>query len=217
MARRIDSAKRKSGISRGDILNAAAENFRRRGYAATTLRDIAAAVGMQAGSLYYHFDSKEQILEEVLNLGIGAVFDAVKQEMERLPRSTPWRQRIERAIETHLAALFEHGNFTSAFTRTIGQAPARPRRNNQGIREAYEDYWKQMYEEAQKAGEIRAEVDLRILRLFLFGAMNWAIEWYRPEKGPLKAIAAGYAAMLFDGIGGAGQADTAVTERAGER
>ena len=137
--------------------------------------------------------------------------------MERLPPSTPWRYRIERAIEMHLAALFEHGNFTSAFTRTIGQAPSRSRHNNQNIREAYEDYWKRMYREAQKAGEIRADVDLRVLRLFLFGAMNWAIEWYHPEKGPLKAIAAGYAAMLFDGVGGAGQADAEVMERAGER
>jgi AcrR family transcriptional regulator len=63
----------RSKESRAQILAAAARLFREQGYAATTLRQIAAAAGIQAGSIYYHFASKDDILIEVLDAGIAAV------------------------------------------------------------------------------------------------------------------------------------------------
>ncbi|MBS0529403.1 MAG: helix-turn-helix transcriptional regulator, partial [Proteobacteria bacterium] len=58
----------KSEKSRDSILKAAAMLFRRQGYSATTLRQIAATAKIEAGSIYYYFGSKEQILDEVLHL-----------------------------------------------------------------------------------------------------------------------------------------------------
>src|SRR5215475_11251418 len=66
----------KSEKSRDSILIAAARLFRRQGYSATTLRQIAAMAKIKAGSVYYYFDSKEQILDEVLHLGLLGVFEA---------------------------------------------------------------------------------------------------------------------------------------------
>src|SRR4051812_44361199 len=63
----------KSEKSRDTILHAAARLFRRQGYSATTLRQIAAMAEIKAGSIYYYFDSKEQILDEVLHLGLLSV------------------------------------------------------------------------------------------------------------------------------------------------
>ena len=71
----------KSEKSRDSILSAAAKLFRRQGYSATTLRQIAAMAEIKAGSVYYYFDSKEQILDEVLHLGLLGVFEAVKKAL----------------------------------------------------------------------------------------------------------------------------------------
>src|SRR5215475_5023908 len=70
------AATSKSEKSRDSILSAAAKLFRRQGYSATTLRQIAAMAEIKAGSVYYYFDSKEQILDEVLHLGLLGVFEA---------------------------------------------------------------------------------------------------------------------------------------------
>ena len=77
--------KPKGNASRARILDAAAALFRDQGYAAVSLRAIAAAAGMQSGSVYYHFGSKEEIVTEVLNLGIERVHDQVSTTIATLP------------------------------------------------------------------------------------------------------------------------------------
>lgn len=194
-----DRTKPKSVISRREILDAAAALFRAKGYYATTLRDIASAVGMKAGSVYYHFDSKEQILEEVLDIGIQAVFDAVRDGVEKLPAGTPWRERFCVALEAHLTALLKLGDYTSANIRVFGQAPKSIQERHLRVRRSYEAYWKDFYQRAWTAGEIRENLNLTALRLLAFGGMNWAIEWYKPSKGAIEKLAKAYADILFDG------------------
>ena len=190
---------RKSIVSRREILDAAAALFRTKGYYATTLRDIASAVGMKAGSVYYHFDSKEQILEEVLDIGIQSVFDAVRAGVDALPKTAPWRERFRVALHAHLASLFQLGDYTSANIRVFGQAPDHIHERHMRIRRAYEDYWRDMYREAQASGEIRGDLDLTALRLLVFGAMNWAVEWYRPGRESIAKLAQEYMEILCDG------------------
>lgn len=190
---------RKSVVSRREILDAAAALFRQKGYDATTLRDIASAVGMKAGSVYYHFDSKEQILEEVLDIGIQVVFEAVRQGTERLPETAPWRERFRTAMEAHLASLFQHGDYTSANVRLFGQAPEQIRARHLKIRRNYEDYWADMYHQAQAAGAIRAGVNLTALQALVFGAMNWAIEWFQPDRENIGSLAEAYTDIVING------------------
>ena len=76
------AAKPKSERSRDLILRSAAQLFRNQGFAATTLRQIAARAKIKAGSIYYHFSSKEEILDEVLDRGLRHVFETVKQPVE---------------------------------------------------------------------------------------------------------------------------------------
>jgi hypothetical protein len=68
---------------------------------------------------------------------------------------------------------------------------------------AYGDYWRDLLEGGQAAGEIRADADLSVLRMLLLGALNWALEWYDPEGRPIAAIADEVQRMLFDGIASA--------------
>ncbi len=76
----------KSDRTRQRILDTAAQEFRRRGYAGTKVNDIAAAANMRAASIYYYFESKDQLFEEVLEIGLRLVFEAVRKAVEAAKR-----------------------------------------------------------------------------------------------------------------------------------
>lgn len=85
----------KSALSEKRVLDAAAKIFRDHGYAGTTMRIIADEANMQAGSIYYHFGSKDQLLSAVLDQGINILIDSVKSALDELPENASNRRRIE--------------------------------------------------------------------------------------------------------------------------
>lgn len=191
---------RKSQATRQKVLAAAARCFRDKGYAATRLSDIADEAGMKAGSIYYHFESKEQMLEEVFEIGMQAVFEAVEAAVGGLGPAASYRDRLRAAIKAHMEQLLEQGDFTSANIRIFGQVPEDIQRRHLKIRRHYGDYWRDLLEAARAAGELRADADLSLVRMLLLGALNWSVEWYDPAKKPAGAIADEMAEMLFRGV-----------------
>ena len=177
----------------------AAALFRHQGYSATTLRQIASAARIKAGSIYYYyFDSKEEILAEVLESGLRHVFDSVKAAVKRA-RHTAHRQRIALAIEAHLVALLESSEFTSANIRIYGQLPERLKRPHRPLRRAYAKYWDRLFLDARRAGEIRADIEIVPLRIFVIGALNWTIEWFNLEsKEAVLNLARRTELLIFD-------------------
>ena len=192
---------KKSDRTREQILHAAAKLFREQGFAATTLRQIAVRAKLKAGSIYYYFSSKNEILDEVLELGIRVVFDAVKQTVDGLPKGASGRERVEAAVGAHLYTLLKYSDFTSANFRIYAQVSKAARKRNQNIRRAYTGYWKALLSSVQDSGEIAPEVDLTLTRLFLLGSMNGAVEWYDQTKKPISVLARKFCATLFDGVG----------------
>lgn len=120
------------------ILSAAARLFREHGYAAVSLRAIAAEAGMQGGSLYHHFRGKEEIVGVVLDLGIERVREAVEGALAALPPRATVSESIHAAAAAHLEALLLHSDYTSANVRIFGQVPPRVREGNKTVRRAYE-------------------------------------------------------------------------------
>lgn len=186
--------------TRERILLEAARLFRHHGYAATTLREVADASGIKAGSIYYHFESKEQILGEVLDKGIQVMADAVKQRVDALPPTATARARIAAAIEGHLWGLLHHGDFTSANIRIYGQIPNAAKTRHRLVRRAYADYWDQLLAGALANDELRSDTSTDVIRLFLIGALNWTVEWYNPQKGSFPDFVRQVTAIIFDGI-----------------
>lgn len=186
--------------SRQMILETAARLFRHEGYAATTLRAIAAECDMKAGSIYYHFASKEAIVAEVLDIGVQRVFDAVKQAVDALPPDTGLADTLRCAIEAHLRALLLAHDFTSANIRVLGQVPLPVREAHRALRRRYERYWLTLLNGLRQRGDIRATSDLNRTVFFLFGAMNWATEWYDERKSPLAVVASELADLVANGL-----------------
>ncbi|GAC1634576.1 MAG: TetR/AcrR family transcriptional regulator [Nevskia sp.] len=189
-------------LTRGYILKAAAKLFRNQGYVATTLRQIAESAGIQAGSVYYHFRSKDEILLEILDTGIDEVQKSVDSRLEALPKNASSRQKIAACIEGHLSGLLLHGDFTSASIRTYGQLPANLKRRHQERRRSYSEFWDSLLIEASDRGEIKLGVDLHLARLVLLGAVNWTVEWYDDRHGTVQQLAQQFASLISDGIFG---------------
>ncbi len=190
----------KSQRTRERVLDAAAKIFREKGYAATRLTDIAAAADTQAGSLYYHFDSKEQLLDQVLERGHGRVAETVRQRIENLGPAASFRQRLQAAILAHLEINLHHDDYAAANLHLHNQIPESIRQQHIKKHRAYAAYWQGLFAGAQAAGEIRRDVDISMARLNLFGMMNWSVEWYRPGRLDIEALADNMCRTLFDGI-----------------
>lgn len=171
----------KSERTRQRILDAAAEVLAERGYEAR-LADIAARAGMQAGSLYYHFASREVLVAEILRLGIENSWDLVATAVGRLPASATPLERLEAAIRAHTRSVVGQSAYASAQTRIVSQLPNDLARSHRKDMRAYGDYWHGLFEAAQTAGQLADDIDLFAARMLAFGAMNWTAEWFRPSE-----------------------------------
>ncbi len=172
----------KASRTRAQVLSAAARIFRDRGYKAATMRDIAQEAGMEAGSIYYHFSSKDEILDEVLDIGLRALLRGVSATLLQKSQFPDHRSRIAAAIRTHMEYLFSLSEFTSANIRIYGQLPEKVRTRHQPIRHKYANLWDDCLRKAQEAGELRSDIKVVPLRQAMLGALNWTVEWFNPEK-----------------------------------
>lgn len=202
----------KSAISQTRVLDAAAKIFRDCGYAGTTMRAIADEADLKAGSIYYHYKSKDDLITAVLDLGIHSVTDSVKSALAALPDTATGRERIETAIRAHLSAIIQNGDYTLATRRVFGQVPEAIRVRNTRLRDSYAGIWQTILAEAQERGEFRTAINLSLVRLFILGALNWTVEWYKPGGRPIEDVAREFASLVLDGLSGTAMAPGALAE-----
>ncbi len=188
-----------SAEGRQRILDVAAGLFLERGYAGTSLREIAAAVGMKAGSLYYHFASKEDVLLAILTRGIDVMVTAFEEAQRATATAAP-RDRIAAHVRAHLGALFEHGPYTAAHVTTFRTAPPAVRDAIVPRRDGYEAMWSALLEALREQGALASDTPVGLSRLTLFGAMNSAVEWFDPERGSLDAFAEAIPRQFWSGL-----------------
>ena len=191
----------KATETRRQILLAAAGLFREKGYKATTLRDVAELAGMGAGSLYYHFASKDAILREVLDVGIATIDEAVRAAVAALPANATPAERLREAIRADLRALLETSQYTPAYARIYNQLPATIKRRDHPRRVAYLTYWRELVLAAQRAGQLRDDLPVEVFVEFLVGAMSRTTEWFNPRAVSVDALADWIAEWMLEGVG----------------
>jgi TetR/AcrR family transcriptional regulator, cholesterol catabolism regulator len=192
----LAAAPAESGARR-QILDAAAYLLRHRGYEATTTRAIATAVGIKGGSIYHHFPSKDAIVGEVVNEGVRVVYDAVENALSALPADATPRRRLEAVIKAHLLSSLEHSNYTSASIRAFAFLPDNVRQDCRIERRRYEVLWAELVSELYQAGLIDPNISPESIRLLLLGALNWAGEWYRPDRMGIDDISRDFSASIL--------------------
>ena len=135
-----------------------------------------------------------------MDTGIRMVAAAVRKMVDALPKGASSRDRIAAAIEGHLHGLLHHGDFTSANIRVYGQIPQSAKDRHRIVRREYADYWDRLFADAQRSGDLRADVTVSVMRLFVLGSMNWTVEWYNPRRGPFESFARHISGLVFGGI-----------------
>jgi len=190
----------RSPVGRKGVLDVAARLFRDHGYGSVSLRKIADAAGIKAGSIYYHFGSKDEIVVAILDEGIWAVHKNMRRAVTEQADTAGAPVILRAAINAHLRALLDVSDYSSANVRIFGQVPQSVRDANLPARRAYENEWDDLLARLQKKGELRADVDVRRLRLMLIGALNATLEWFDPARGGVDALASAYADVFLNGM-----------------
>ena len=180
------------------LLDIAAASFLIHGYEGTSLRRIADSVGMKAGSLYYHFASKDELLTHILRRGIDVMNEAFDRAESHL--SVDGAALVTGHVRAHLAALYENGPYTAVHVTAFRTAPETVRREIVIIRDAYEARWTTLLASLQDAGALGADVDLHLARLALFAVMNSSVEWFDQSRGNLDEFAAVITRQFWNGV-----------------
>lgn len=186
--------------TRALILHHAARLLREHGYAAVSLRQIAKDVNIKAGSIYYHFPSKEDLLFHVLEEGLRQIVHEVDKAVAALPPDTPFRERLRAVVRSHLHGLLQVGDFSSANIRIYGQVPLEVRRRHYVARREFADWWDRFFAQAVAEGALRADLNASVVRVFVVAALNWTVEWYDPRRGSFDALADQIYAIIADGL-----------------
>jgi AcrR family transcriptional regulator len=189
----------KSERTRERILDAAAVAFRERGFAATRLSDIAERAQLQTPSLYYHFASKEELIEQVLALGVVKTWEHVKTRVAEVD-SDDHLGKLRAAIGAHVEMVLETGNYSAANLRLYGQMPVEIQQRLQRIQRKVGRYWAELLTDAANAGAIRSDLDLSATRMLILGALNWTTEWYRPGDLTPEQLAAQASELVLGGL-----------------
>jgi len=168
-------------LKRKQILDAAAKVLARRGYIGTQLSEIAEEAGTQSGSLYYHFESREELIEEVLQEGVQLSFARARAVVDAMsPASTPL-DRLAAAFRAHLKFQLVESDYARAVSRSIGQSPEDMwKRVNDKFR-TYGRFFDDLIKAAMTSGELDPKVDRSALRMLIIGAANYTPEWYRRD------------------------------------
>ena len=178
---------------RDQILEEAARLFGRRGYHATSMRDIGEATGMLAGSLYAHISSKEDLLHEIVLRAANrflAELEAITAE-----DMTP-EDRLRRAMRAHVAVVASNVDAAWVFHHEWKALTGERREEIRRLRRRYERLW----DEVVRA--LPGSADPRFARLLVLSAANWTYTWYRPD-GPLSPdeVADRFTDLLLAGLG----------------
>jgi AcrR family transcriptional regulator len=189
----------KSERTRGEILSAAAHLFRHEGFYATTMRDIAQKSRIEAGSIYYHFESKDKILSEVLDIGVRELYEKVSA-IVRLAKIPDFRKTFAILIETHLTFLLADSDFTSANIRNYPMLSDEARAPHRELRAAYAEVWSSFLKDAERAGHLRSDISITAIRQFVLSAMNWTVEWYDVDRYPVSVLSDRMSKLILDGM-----------------
>lgn len=170
------------GNRRRKLMDGAARLFLTKGFAATTTRDIAAAAGMHSGSPFYHFESKGALLHAVMNEGMVMALQSQQQALAALPCDAAPREQLQVLIRHHFEILLgPRSGFIPVMLYEWRSLTPAQRKGIARVKDAYEAAWMPTLGALHRQGALQA--DPGVARLFIFGALNWAVQWFAPKGG----------------------------------
>ena len=184
-------------MNKDDIIQAAAQIFREKGYHGASMQDIADAVGLQKASLYHHVSSKQEILSEILNQALDRLISDLQPIADS---SLPADERLRQAVRTYLLRLTENADLAAVLLLEYRSLEPPRRAEHVQRRDRYEALWRKIIRDGIDSG-LFAPVDETAMTFALLGVQNWSITWYRPagrySPGQLAVL---FADLFLEGL-----------------
>jgi len=198
-------ARAKSKKREREIVDAAAEIFHRQGYADTSVQDVADAVGILKGSLYYYIDSKEDLLFRML-VEVHEDAKGIIEEVEAL--DAPPLGKLHEYVRRHIEYNTRNLSKIAVYYHDFGLLTADRRKVIVKQRAMYQDFVIGLIAAAQERGEVDANLDPRLVANAVFGTVNWIYTWYRPGRSATpEQLGELYGELIVNGITGARMPD----------
>lgn len=188
--------KKKSSAPVDDrFLDAAARLFRQKGFEATTVREIAKAAGSLPGSLHYRYPTKAALLIDLTRRGMDADLAAVRAAITGVADPV---ERLRLALRARLEYLLSR-DAAQVILYDWRALKGKPREEMIRLRDRYEAFWSGLVYEAAGSGRLRPDLDLKMLRFLLLGAINSVAQWYSPrgQCGPAEVADAFWEFLAF--------------------
>lgn len=161
------------------VIRKAAELFREKGYAASSMRDLAQKLGIEAASLYSHIKSKEEILQS-LCFDMAAEFRKSLDEVEKLNVNAG--EKLSRGIIGHIQVMAKDLTASAVFMNEHRHLSQPHLREFLLLRINYINRFKMIIEDGVKAGEFKPSIDTKLAVMTLFSSLNWMPMWYDPSS-----------------------------------
>ncbi len=181
-----------------EIIAAAASLFKKKGYRATTLEDIAAAVGMLKGSLYYYIRSKEELLYLVVR-------DPIRQAYNRLEEivnsDVPVPEKITQAIANHVTIFHQHYPHIAVYLHDFHNVMQKLQDSAIEAPKEYQQLLTQLVQQGVDSGDLRSDLDVMVTGYAILGMCNWMYRWYKPEGHmSAEAVANVFTKLILEGL-----------------
>jgi AcrR family transcriptional regulator len=184
-------------MTREDILDAAAQVIRKKGFNGASMSAIAEAVNLQKASLYHHVASKQEILLALLDRAIDMLTERISP---LAAQSVPAHEKLRGMIHVYLQLMAENADLASVLL--FEHRSLEPKQHARHIpnRDRFEALWRDVLSEGVKSGVFVCP-DPEVAARALLGILNWTITWYRP-KGALsiQQIADQYIELFYHGL-----------------
>lgn len=184
-------------MTREDVLDAAAQVFRQKGFHGASMSDIAAAVNVQKASLYHHVSSKQEILLALLDRALVMLTEHIS---EIASRDLSPDQKLKLMIRGYLSGLAENADLTSVLLFEHRSLDKKSHARHVPHRDRFENIWRGVLEDGV-AGKVFDLKDTGLAVRAIMGTLNWTLTWYHPD-GPksIEQIADEYSDFILKGL-----------------
>ena len=184
-------------MTRDDILEAAAQVFRQKGFHGASMSNIAEAVNLQKASLYHHVSSKQEILFELLDRALELLLERISPIASL---DLPADERLRRMIAEYLQILAENTDLASVLLFEHRSLEGRQHARHIPNRDKFEALWRDVLAEGVRTRLFVCD-DIPLTARAMLGILNWTITWYRPSGAlSIEQIGDHYSKLLLNGL-----------------
>jgi AcrR family transcriptional regulator len=184
-------------MTREDILEAAAQVFRQKGFHGASMNDIAEVASLKKASLYHHVSSKQEILLEILDRALQLLLEQISSITNQ---NIPANKKLRLMIRAYLQILVENIDLATVLLFEHRSLERRQHARHIPNRDKFESLWKDVIAEGVKSRLFKCDNPALATRALL-GIMNWTITWYRADgELSIEEIADQYSGLLLNGL-----------------